>query len=159
VSSTRRLKRVTSDGTDRDREVVGRDTAGSCDAAVARAFLERARRTECPRDGCAGRIVMEDREVVRSLGRGGGASVVLRCTARPEVHTHTIRIRPYGPEEQAVLVEVLRAGRRPRCRRCGSELDLLTVDVPGGATGASVYSCGWCGVRWSPRGDIRGLMR
>ena len=159
MSSTGGMDDVAQDRADEGRGDAGPGGVGSADAAVVRGFLRRARRIDCPREGCPGEIATEDREVVRSLGAGAGATVVLRCSIHPDDHSHSIRIRRFDPEEQAELVEVLRSGRRPPCPRCESELDLLKVKVRGGAGNASIYSCGWCGVRWSPRGDIRGLMR
>jgi hypothetical protein len=127
------------------------------DDALRRAFLAREAVIDCPYRGCQGLLLTRRREISRPGGTG--ARVVLRCTRHPETHDVMIALEPYSAEEVDQLGSMLLRGESLRCVRCGSLLQLGSLDSPEGwgrsVSSAPAYYCGWCGVRWVPASGER----
>jgi hypothetical protein len=120
-------------------------------------FLAGERIIDCPNRTCPGRILTCSRSIERP--GGSGTRVVLRCTRNPEEHEVVVSLEPYTPEEEDVLKSSLSRGERPACGRCGSEMDLGSVESPDGwaksVNAPAAYYCPWCGVRWVPPVDVK----
>lgn len=135
----------------------GESARRSVTSAMRRKFLAGERIIDCPNRACLGRILTCSRTIERP--GGPGTRVVLRCTRNPAEHEVTLSLEPYTPEEEDVLKSSLSRGERPACGRCGSEMDLGSVDSPDGwaksVNAQAAYYCSWCGVRWVPPVDLK----
>ncbi|NIR73788.1 MAG: hypothetical protein GWM93_20610 [Gemmatimonadetes bacterium] len=118
---------------------------------VKRSYTARERLIDCPHRECPGLLLTGTREVER---HGSAARIALRCTREPEDHEVTLSIEPYTAEETDVFKSQLLRGDPPACVRCGSEMDLGSVDSPDGWGNSEqaqpAYFCPWCGLRWVP---------
>jgi hypothetical protein len=126
--------------------------------AVRRELYARSVIIDCTHADCAGMFLTGAREINHL--RGSGSRVVLRCTRHPDDHELTVSIEPCTPEEVERLKASLFRGERLACVRCGTPLELGSVEAKDGwaksLDSGAAFHCPWCGVSWAIPADMKG---
>lgn len=130
---------------------IGRTNARSAAAESTKAsFLAREVLIDCPHAGCVGKILTGKRQLVDTAGTG--SRIALSCTREPEEHEITISIEPLTTQEKEALKASSDMNEKLHCKRCGTHLKMVTVEVADAWTESmsreSAYCCPWCGVKW-----------
>jgi len=132
----------------------GRSTAAEW---IKLAFLAREILIDCPKAGCAGKILTGQRRFGETAGTG--SRIVLRCTREPEEHEIAVTIEPYTAEEKEALEASHGSEKRVQCKRCETPMKLGSVEVSDAWTDSvsteSAYFCPWCGVKWMVPSDVK----